>query len=209
MSSTISLKTTVSITSRFIYNSPMLYVNDGELAYSIGDWTRQFLLAPPFAWRWNRAETSFVCNPGQTDYSLNISDFGWLERARLLYPEASGTPITLYNYVNILAIAAVGTTVTATVNGNPLNFGFYVGQTISVQNVTDSTFNSFQNIKVKSLGPNTIVYTLAGTGSSSSGGIVFNLVTSSVPTITKQRAYYKRFLSSRVCHGSTRFYINR
>lgn len=187
MPSQITLQKTIDLTARFIYNSPMLYVNSGELAYSIGDWTRQFLLSPPFAWRWNRASLAPIfCNPGQTDYTVTIPDFGWLERAWMLFPEASGTPLQIYTSLNIISISANANLVTAIVNGNPLSFGFYVGQMISVQNVTDTTFNGYQNLQVTALGANSISYVLAGTGASSTGGIVFNITSQAIPTITNQ-----------------------
>ena len=91
MPSTITLQTTVKITSRFIYNAPLLYVNDGSLAYSIGDWVRQFMLAPPFVWRWNRGFVPpITCQAGQYDYQVSIPDFGYLEKATVLYPPVSG-----------------------------------------------------------------------------------------------------------------------
>jgi hypothetical protein len=34
-----------------------------EPALSIGDWVLQFMLSPPFAWRWNRNKTLFVIEP--------------------------------------------------------------------------------------------------------------------------------------------------
>lgn len=37
-----------------------------EPALSIGDWVRQFMLSPPFAWRWNRNHTSFAVHPAKT-----------------------------------------------------------------------------------------------------------------------------------------------
>jgi len=52
-----------------------------EPALTIGDWTRQFMLAPPFAWRWNRVDFPITITAGVQDYSENIADFGWLEKA--------------------------------------------------------------------------------------------------------------------------------
>ena len=39
--------------------------------------------APPFRWNWNRKElqNAFVTLPGVTDYTLALSDFGYLEKA--------------------------------------------------------------------------------------------------------------------------------
>ena len=184
MASTISLKHTIDLATRYNYNTPILFVNSGELAYSLGDEVRQFLLAPPFGWRWNRAELPpIVCQAGETDYTVSVPDFGWLERAWIQYPPSSGTPTQILNSMGILSISATAGVVTAIVNGNPLDFGFKTGQTVSVQNVTDTTFNTFQTLTVSSLGPNSITYSQAGTGALSSGGIIFNISTLPVPAV--------------------------
>ena len=41
-----------------------------EPALTIGDWVRQFILGPPFAWRWNRSITAFNATTGTTDYAI-------------------------------------------------------------------------------------------------------------------------------------------
>jgi hypothetical protein len=91
MPSTITLKTTADIATRYNYNSPITYVNDGNLAYSMGDEVRQFILSAPFVWRWNRAEAPLIsCEAGESDYTVNIPDFGWIERAWILFPPVAG-----------------------------------------------------------------------------------------------------------------------
>lgn len=94
MSSTIQLGTTIQIASRYIYNAPLLYVNDGALAYSIGDWVRQFMLAPPFVWRWNRGFVAPIsCKAGSSDYTVSVPDFGFIEKATLVFPPVSGNNV--------------------------------------------------------------------------------------------------------------------
>lgn len=94
MASTITLKQTIDMTQRFIYNAPLLYVNSGELAYSIGNYVRQFMLGPPFVWRWNRGFVpSVTLIVGQIDYTVNISDFGFLEKAIIIQPPGSGNTV--------------------------------------------------------------------------------------------------------------------
>jgi hypothetical protein len=41
-----------------------------EPAFSIADWVRQFILAAPFAWRWNRSFGAITTAPGVQDYTL-------------------------------------------------------------------------------------------------------------------------------------------
>lgn len=94
MASSITLKKTIDMTQRFIYNAPLLYVNSGELAYSIGDWVRQLMLSPPFVWRWNRGFVDPVnCIVGQTDYQISIPDFGFLEKATIVQPPTTGNSV--------------------------------------------------------------------------------------------------------------------
>ncbi len=185
MPSTIPLSKTVEYSTRFLYNSPLFFTDDGTLAFTIADDVRQFILSPPFSWRWNRGTVPpITCQPGQTDYLVNIPDFGWIEKAWILFPSAPGNPVQIFNSLNIISVSAVAGRVTAILTGNPLAFGFSVGQTISVQNVADTTFNGFQNLVVSSLGPNSITYSQAGTGASSTGGVIFNVASQPMPTVT-------------------------
>jgi len=93
MASTIQLQRTIEIASRYIYQAPLLFMNDGSLAFSIGDYVRQFMLSPPFAWRWNRGVIPpILCQTGLTDYSINVPDFGWIEKAWIVFPTNPGDP---------------------------------------------------------------------------------------------------------------------
>lgn len=83
MAVTNTLLRTLTVTQNFLKNAPLTGIggNPLEPAASIGDYTRQFMLAPPFAWRWNRATTTFSTVAGIQDYSKNLPTFGWLEMA--------------------------------------------------------------------------------------------------------------------------------
>jgi hypothetical protein len=143
------------------------------------------MLSAPFIWRWNRAEVApITCIAGKTDYTVSVPDFGWLERAWILFPAGGGSPVTVFNSINILSISNTANVTTAITNGNPLNFGFYLGQTISVQSVTNTAFNSYQNLIISNLGSTSITFSQTGPTGTSSGGVVFNLTTLPVPTIT-------------------------
>jgi hypothetical protein len=57
-------------------------------ALSNADWVRQFILSPPFAWRWNRVEVPTIRTQiGVSDYQVSLPSFGWIEKAVLFYPE--------------------------------------------------------------------------------------------------------------------------
>lgn len=81
--STIMLSRTVAMTQQFIRNAPLTFGTNLDPALTIGDWVRQFILGPPFAWRWNRNVATFktIATPATTDYKVSMSDFGWLESA--------------------------------------------------------------------------------------------------------------------------------
>jgi len=184
MSSSITLQKTIGITSKFIYNAPLLYINSGDLAYSIGDYVRQFMLAPPFAWRWNRAATSpVICQAGQSDYLVNAPDFGWLEKASITYPVISN------NTANIVTATRSGNVVTLVLTVNPATLGFYAGQgNLTVAGVLDSSFDGYQAFTITSLTSNSIIYAQTGANAVSSGGTVSNYNTQlpNTPVVTKE-----------------------
>ena len=64
-----------------------------EPALSVGDWVKQAMLAPPFAWRWNRKSISFSTVAGTQDYTQAVSDFGWIEKG--VVNDGSGTAISV------------------------------------------------------------------------------------------------------------------
>jgi len=111
MASNITLKRTIDMTQRFIYDAPIVYVNSGDLAYSIGDWVRQLILSPPFVWRWNRGFVPpIVCIAGQTDYQTYLPDFGFLERATIIMPPGVGN-INQYSKELTIEQTLVGETI--------------------------------------------------------------------------------------------------
>jgi hypothetical protein len=83
MPSTNTLSRSISVAQNFLKNAPLTGIggNPLEPAASIGDYTRQFMLAPPFGWRWNRVTTTFNTVAGTQDYTKVLTNFGWLESA--------------------------------------------------------------------------------------------------------------------------------
>lgn len=86
MASTIQLQRSVTLASAFVRYAP-LNLSSNDPALSNADWVRQFMLSPPFAWRWNRGVTTFTTALGITDYSVAVSNLGWIEKAVFYDPE--------------------------------------------------------------------------------------------------------------------------
>lgn len=87
MASTISLQRSVTLASSFIRYAP-LTMSANDPALSNADWVRQFILSPPFAWRWNRLEVPTITTQiGVSDYQVSLSNFGWIEKAVLFNPD--------------------------------------------------------------------------------------------------------------------------
>jgi hypothetical protein len=65
---------------------------NNDPAFSNADWVKQTILAPPFAWRWNRTTASpqvptFSTQIGVTDYKVPLANFGWIEKATCYDPD--------------------------------------------------------------------------------------------------------------------------
>jgi hypothetical protein len=105
VASTIQLQRTISLAQQFVRNAPLVFTGptDNDLSLSNADWVMQFILSPPFAWRWNRAETNITCIVGQTDYTVSLPTFGWIEKAIINY-EANGNQTTELEVATNLAV---------------------------------------------------------------------------------------------------------
>ena len=95
--STIQLVRTIARSSQYARLEPLLFAANtyNDPAFSNADWVRQTILAPPFAWRWNRtikgspSAPAFSTVIGTSDYTVSLPTFGWLEKA-VLYDPKSG-----------------------------------------------------------------------------------------------------------------------
>lgn len=74
MANTNTLQRALNFVQPFVLGNPLsgLLAIANEPALSIGDWVRQFILGPPFSWRWNRAQTAFIAKPGVQDYVVTF-----------------------------------------------------------------------------------------------------------------------------------------
>ena len=93
MASTIQLARTILIGQQFLRLAPLTFPTNAnnDPAFYCADWVKQMILSPPFAWRWNRtgaqiATPTFTTVLGQTDYTVSIPTFGFIEKATAYDP---------------------------------------------------------------------------------------------------------------------------
>lgn len=83
---TNTLQRIVNVAQIYIRQAPLTFPAlpaPNDLVLLAGDWVRQFILSPPFAWRWNRSVYSFTTVPNQQDYSIAVPKLGWIEKATI------------------------------------------------------------------------------------------------------------------------------
>ncbi len=101
-SSSIKLIDTLEWAKRFIFQRQTASGNNNEPALTSANTILQTILGAPFAWRWNRTVTGFLCVPGQQDYTL----FNWKAGATVTV----GTVLLDSNGNSQQATAVVGVT---------------------------------------------------------------------------------------------------
>ena len=108
MASTIQLNRTITYASQCLYNRPLTFTNptNNEPALSCADWAMQTILAPPFAWSWNRVGASpsvplFTTQVGVSDYKVSVPSFGWIEKGVAYDPDSGFQAFELVNALNV------------------------------------------------------------------------------------------------------------
>ena len=94
-SSTIQLERTIQRSQQYARLEPLVFAANtfNDPAFSNADWVMQTILAPPFAWRWNRtvqgspSAPAFTTTAGVSDYKISLPNFGWLEKASAYNPK--------------------------------------------------------------------------------------------------------------------------
>jgi hypothetical protein len=84
LASTITLGRSINYAQQFVRNAPLTFSGTNDPAFFNADWVRQFILSPPFSWRWNRGQIIIDLVQGQQDYTIKIPTFGWLEKGSLI-----------------------------------------------------------------------------------------------------------------------------
>jgi hypothetical protein len=88
MAQLLTLQNTIKWALPILKNQP-LEVNGNEPALTFGNFILQRMTGPPFRWRFNRKNFSFaITEDGGTDYQVNISDLGHIEK--MWFVDSSG-----------------------------------------------------------------------------------------------------------------------
>lgn len=99
--STIPLSRTIGYASQFVRLAPLYFAPNNDPSLTNADWVKQFMLAAPLAWRWNRTTITFQVTPAKTDYVQALSDFGWLEKAYFVNPNDGNSNQQLEVFLNL------------------------------------------------------------------------------------------------------------
>ena len=76
-----TLQTSINWALGFLgYSTPTVGPNN-EPALSSANMVQQVMTSPPFRFPWNRSTATFTCVAGTQDYTVSVSDFGYLETA--------------------------------------------------------------------------------------------------------------------------------
>lgn len=106
-----TVQQSVNFAETFIQYSPLQVGTGQEPALSISNEVQNTIMNPSLIWPWNRAEdSSLTTTPGTQDYTVNLTDFGFLEKVTLTDPD--GTVHALPDVYNTLAIGKADSSVT-------------------------------------------------------------------------------------------------
>lgn len=138
-----------------------------EPAITAANMTQQVMLSPPFKWAWNRNSATFQTTQYTQDYTVSVSDFGYLEKATF---QPSGT---------ITQVQGDGTTATLTGSFNVNNtYGFKQGQLANITITTHTGFSATNAILLTASATQityanaTVLSATADTGTAVSGRIM-------------------------------------
>lgn len=112
----LNLQNSIDWAKPYIEYAPLSAGTAGEPAVSTGTLIRNSLLGPPLAWAWNRNENSSVSTTaGIQDYTVNLTDFGYLEKVSL--SDANGNVYEIKDVYNNLPLSMTTTAVAGAIGG--------------------------------------------------------------------------------------------
>ena len=106
-STTNTIIGTANWAAAFILNRPTQGVANAyqDPALTLANLIMATILAPPFAWQWNRASVTQAVTAGTSDYSIALPNFGWLEKATITYPTPPSSGPSVFELEIITSVA--------------------------------------------------------------------------------------------------------
>jgi hypothetical protein len=123
MSTTTTLGGSIGYAQSFLGFRGLTIGVNSEPAVTAANIILLTVISPPFSWNWNRGLAVFTTVPGQQDYTVPVSQFGFIEKAGYQIPSATITNtviaggVATYTANNSFQAGDV-VTVTGTTNGS-------------------------------------------------------------------------------------------
>src|SRR5579859_7813498 len=97
-----TIQNSIDYSQPFIQYSPISAGANSEPAVTIANEIQNLVCGPPFGWSWNRKEDSSTSTvAGTQDYTINLTDFAYLEKVSLTDP--NGVVFDVPNIYNNLS----------------------------------------------------------------------------------------------------------
>jgi hypothetical protein len=106
-----TLTSTINFAQPFVQYSPLTAGLGLEPAVSIASMIRNTMLTAPMTWNWNRKEdSSLVTKPNVQDYTVPLTDFGFLEKASLTDGQGNTNEVKYIYNTNALSKTTTAST---------------------------------------------------------------------------------------------------
>src|SRR5579863_6435938 len=80
-----TIQNLIDFSQPFIQYSPLAVGTGNQPAVGIANEVQNTIMNPPFTWAWNRNENSSTNTvAGTSDYTIPVTDFGFLEKVALI-----------------------------------------------------------------------------------------------------------------------------
>ena len=113
-----TLQDSINWAQSFIEYSPLTAGTGSEPAVSIATIVRNTILNAPLIWPWNRAEdSSLVTVAGTQDYTVALTDFGYLEKVSFL--DSAGESFEVKDVFNTMVLGKVTAAANSAGRGRP------------------------------------------------------------------------------------------
>jgi hypothetical protein len=99
-----TIQNSIDYSQTYIQYSPLNVGVANEPAITIANEVQNLVVGPPFTWGWNRKEDSTLSTvAGTQDYTVNLTDFAYLEKVSLTDPNGA-----VFEIVDVYNTAALG-----------------------------------------------------------------------------------------------------